>query len=389
MVCGTKGDEGLSMRIVINASAVSSVKGGASFYIVNTTRALAKHAKQHEYIVVCTRLGKPIFSNIDGIAACIALAPKMVALRLAWEQLLLPFICRYYKADLLFSPNYTMPLLTLGYKNVVTIHDLSFFPLYKLYPRSRRFFKPIIHASVRRADGVIAVSQFTKNDIDRYIGAASNKTTIVYCAAHERYTATASSTTIDVRRHFGLSKPFILCSGFLEPRKNINRLIAAYGKICDRIPHDLVIVGGKGWWYENLPDAVKNAGLTERVRFIGYVPDDCMPALYREAALTAFVSLYEGFGLAAVESIACGTPVLVSDNTALPEVVGDAGLYANPYDIDDIAEKLLRMNDPALIQTLKNNCPAAARRFSWEKNIAETVAVFEKVAPDTRKPRNI
>jgi glycosyltransferase involved in cell wall biosynthesis len=368
------------MRIVINASAVSSLKGGASFYIINIVKAIVKLNTQHEYIVYCTRAGGPVFSGIDGIAHCIATVPKTVALRLVWEQFALPFICLRCKADILFSPNYTMPLLPIGGKNVVTIHDLSFFPLHDLYPRSRRLFKPIIYASVRRADAVIAVSEFTKKDIVRYIGGSPEKIAMVYNGADERFTEPAGVNAPDVRSRFGLCKPYILFTGFLEPRKNINRLLAAFGKVSGRIPHDLVIAGGNGWWYESLPATIKESGITERVRFLGYVPDECMPALYREATLFAFVSLYEGFGIAALESICCGTPVLASNNTALPEVVGEAGIYADPYNIDDIAEKLCCVNDQQLMLTLRNKCADAAQRFSWEKAAAETVAVFENAA---------
>jgi len=366
------------MHIVINASAVSAVKGGASFYIVNITRALALAKNVHTITILCTKAGAPYFRDMAGVDRCIDTAPGGTLARLVWEQFLLPRLCRSLHADLLFSPNYTMPLFMRKVKNAVTIHDLSFFPLSALYPRSRRLFKPIIRLSVRRADAVIAVSERTKADIATYIGAVpAKKTTVVYNAADDRFTLSTPDAVAAVKQRFGIDKEYILFTGFLEPRKNLKRLITAFGKICDRIPHDLVIAGGNGWWFEDLPDTVNAARVKERIRFLGYVPDDCMQALYAGADLFAFVSLYEGFGIAALEALSCGTPVLASNNTALPEVVGDAGVYADPYDIDDIAEKLCCVNDRKAMHQLRNRCAAVAARFSWHRAAEQMMSLFE------------
>lgn len=365
------------MRIVVNASAVSAIKGGASFYIINIVKALASQNSHHEFIVVCTKSSASYFSSICGIATSTILAPASVLLRLIWEQFLLPFICRKYNADILFSPNYSMPLLSLGYRNVVSIFDLSFFPLSNLYPRSRRLFKSIIRISSYRADRIIAISEHTKNDISRYIGSPVEKTTVIYCAADERFSTREMVAEAPSRHSFNLVNPYILFTGFLEPRKNLTRLINAYAKICNRIPHDLVIAGGNGWWYKTLPDTIKSLGINERVRFLGYVPDESLPALYRGADLFAFVSLYEGFGIAALESLWCGTPVLASNNSSLPEVVGDAGVYVDPYNVDDIAEKLLCINDKALMQALRDRCAAQSQKFSWNKAAKETLLLFQ------------
>lgn len=366
------------MHIVINASAVSSVKGGASFYIVNIVREIAALEANSTCTVLCTSIGKPIFSEIKGISRLSAIVPKMVPIRLLWEQLLLPLYCLIKRADLLFSPNYTMPLLSFGFKNVVTIYDLSFFSITALYPRSRRFFKGIIRASAQRADRVIAISECTKKDIRTHVGGNMDKVAVVYCAVEQRFFNTPD-TALDeqVQKQYSLQRPYILFTGFLEPRKNLERLITAFAKIHLRIEHDLLIAGGNGWWYENLPDTVVSGGVKDRVRFLGYVPDEYMPSLYRHAALFAFPSLYEGFGIAALEAITCGTPVLASNNTSLPEVVGDAGIYVDPYNIDDIAEKLAQVADTTLMQTLKSRCSTVAGRFSWHVAAKETVAVFE------------
>jgi len=371
-----------TVHIVINASAVSNVKGGASFYIVNAVRAIAAATTTHTMVILCTRSGASSFAEVNQKVRCLAIAPKNALMRLLWEQCCLPFICLFLRADLLFSPNYTMPVISLGYKNVVTIHDLSFFPLSNLYPKSRRLFRTIIQLSAKCANAIIAVSECTKRDIGHYVTTrAAEKTTVVYNAVDERFTeATTASLPAGGPPQFA-SHPYILFTGFLEPRKNLVRLITAFGRICSRIPHDLVIAGGNGWWYEKLPDTVISSGVKERVRFLGYVPDKDMPALYRQAALFAFPSLYEGFGIAALEAITCGTPVLASNNTSLPEVVGDAGIYVDPYNIDDIAQKLELVADEALMQTLRGRCRSVAERFSWHTAAEKTISLFESVCP--------
>jgi glycosyltransferase involved in cell wall biosynthesis len=330
------------MNIGINASGISTLKGGASFYIVNIIRALAAIDHERSYFIFCTSIGKDEFGKLPANFTVIVAAPNNVALRLLWEQTVLPFfLCRKHRIGVLFSPNYTSPFIHPGFASVVTIHDLSFFPLSNLYQLRRRVFKPIIKMSVRRADRVVAVSEFTKNDIVRYVGRYKEKISVIYEAADDRFKAPISHTAIaTMKKKYGLVREYILFTGFLEPRKNLGRLLEAFAKIKNDIPHQLVITGGKGWWYDSTFEKVKSLGLADRVIFTGYISDDDLPALYTGAALFAFPSLYEGFGISVLEAICCGTPVLVSNNTALPEVAGEAGVYIDPYNVNDIAAKI-------------------------------------------------
>ena len=311
----------------INASALSSRKGGASFYILNITKALAEVDRQNKYYVFTTGMGAKQFKNLPSNFLLIASAPQNVFLRLIWEQTILPFLCKKYKINTLFSPNYTSPLILPGIRSVVTIFDLSFFPLAKLYPFSRRLFKPIIHLSVKLSDAVIAISEFTRKDIVRYIGPYDYKIKVIYLAADSRFNGPVSGSEIDrIKVNYKIPGRYILFIGFLEPRKNLERLLQAFSSVRDKIDHDLVIAGGEGWWYEPTYRKVKELELESRVIFTGYVSDDHLPALYSGATFFAFPSLYEGFGIAALEAICCGTPVLAANNTSLPEVVGDAGM---------------------------------------------------------------
>jgi glycosyltransferase involved in cell wall biosynthesis len=370
------------MNIGINASGIGRIKGGASFYIINIIRALAAVDHEHRYLIFCTAYGKDEIGNLPSNFKLVVTAPQHTVRRLLWEQTVLPFsLCRKYGIQVLFSPNYTSPLFHPGFASVVTIHDLSFFPLSRLYPRGRRLFKPIIKLSVLLADKIIAVSEFTKKDILRYVGNFPDKISVVYEAAEERFSASVPAEAIDnAKKKFGIAKEYVLFTGFLEPRKNLGRLLDAFALIVRDIPHQLVIAGAKGWWYDTTFKKVKSLGLADRVIFTGYVPSDELPALYAGAALFAFPSLYEGFGISVLEAICCGTPVLVSNNTALPEVAGEAGVYVDPYSVEDIAKQLKRvLFDNAVYQQLKERCPGVAGKFSWKKAAEETLSVMSQL----------
>ncbi len=368
------------MVIGINASALSKRKGGASFYILNITKALAEIDKQNHYHVFTTVIGKEQFGNLPSNFTIHSVAPRSVVKRLIWEQTALPYLCKKYKVNTLFSPNYTSPLILPGIRSVVTIHDLSFFPLAKLYPIARRMFKPIIHLSVRFSSKVIAVSEYTRKDILRYIGPFDDKIKVIYEAADSRFTGPASQDEIDrVRDLYQIPGRYFLFTGFLEPRKNLERLLQAFASVQDKNDQYLVIAGGEGWWYEATYRKVKELGLEKRVIFTGYVSDDHLQALYSGATFFAFPSLYEGFGIAALESICCGTPVLASNNTALPEVVGNAGVFVDPFNIKEIGNAILSFTEQGM-KIPEENCLAAGNKFSWNKAAIETL---ELLSPST------
>lgn len=365
------------MKIGINASSLSSKKGGASFYIYNLIKAMATVTDKESFVIFTTKANRDQFKDLPANFSIIDRAPLGVMKRLIWEQIILPFVCRKNSIDVLLSPNYTAPLFTPGFKSVVTIHDLSFFPLEKLYPRSRRFFKIIIHLSVRFSNAVIAVSEFTKNDILCYIGSFTHKVKVVYEGADSRFQKAVTQEQVrKVKEKYKLPENYILFTGFLEPRKNLIRLLQAYSNIKTMINHKLVIAGGNGWWYDKTYTKVTELDLQNHVIFTGYVDDDDLPPLYTGATLFVFPSLYEGFGIAALEAISCGTPVLASQNTALPEVVRDAGIYVDPYNVKDISNKLILTTDEPTLQKLRSNCQKVSSLFSWKKAAEETLQIL-------------
>ncbi len=376
------------MRIGINASFVSATKGGASFYGVNITYALSKVDNQNEYFVYCSPKNSHLFQSLGPSFRIITSAPDRTAFRLLWEQTVLPFyLCNRDRIDVLFCPNYTTPFVHPKCKTVVSIFDLSFFAMPEIYPRSRRIFTHIITHSVKRSDHVLAISKCTAKDIVKYVGDYQAKMTITYLGADARFSEKASPKAIEhVKCKYGIDNSYVLFVGFLEPRKNLERLLQAFAKIADKLSgYKLVIAGGKGWWYDATFKRVSRLGLKDTVVFTGYVEDNEVPLLYSGADLLAFVSLYEGFGIAALESITCGTPVLASNNSALPEVIGNAGLLVSPFSTTDIAEALeILLTNPGKLKELKRNCKAVADSFSWEKCATQTLEAFTRAYQSRR-----
>jgi glycosyltransferase involved in cell wall biosynthesis len=256
---------------------------------------------------------------------------------------------------------------------------------FMLYPEAfnrpnARYLQHFTMLSVRRADRVIAVSESTKGDVVRLLGVAPEKVAVVYHGVENEFRPLDQGAEMDeFRARVRLPERFILCFGTLEPRKNLATLIAAYALLRkeSRLPHKLVIAGGKGWRFEHVFAAVDEAGLQDDVLFPGYVPSDEQPMWYNAAEVFAYPSLYEGFGFPPLEALACGTPVVASNRSSLPEVVGDAGLLVDPLDAVELAEALRRvLTDGGLRQELVARGLARAQSFSWSRAARETVEVY-------------
>lgn len=298
-----------------------------------------------------------------------------------WEQCVLPF---RVGGNLLWSPSNTGPLAVA--RQVVTIHDVV--PLdhpewlnWK-FAAWYRFLLPRLVLRVRR---VIAISEFTKERLLATTKISPEKIIVIPNGVDSRFhprpeaevTAAIEALGLPVRR-------YLLTVGSLEPRKNLRRLLAAWRQAHTSLPEDiwLVVAGGKGKMMV-FGDTTGVEDLPPRVFLTGRVPDDLLPALYAGAAAFAYVSEYEGFGLPPLEAMASGVPVLVSNTTAFPEVVSDAGLYANPLDVNEIAQGLIRLlTDSAIAADLRERGLKRAKQFSWERTAALTLKVLREAAEE-------
>jgi glycosyltransferase involved in cell wall biosynthesis len=267
---------------------------------------------------------------------------------------------------------------------VITVHDLSF--LY--YPQcltdeSRRYYNRQIRWAVRRADHILADSHATKSDLISLLDVPPEKVTVVHLAADGAFHPVTDAEAGRIAGKYGLELGYLLCVGTLEPRKNLPGLLQAYRLLLDRgtTTAPLVLVGGKGWLYDEVFERIEALRLEGYVRFLHDVPDTDLPGMYNAASVLTTPSFYEGFGLPALEAMACGTPVVVADRASLPEVVGDAGLLVDPDDTDSIAKALRRvLTDDPLRARMRELGLAQAASFTWERAAQATLAVYREVA---------
>ncbi|MHB9091344.1 MAG: glycosyltransferase family 4 protein [Chloroflexota bacterium] len=238
--------------------------------------------------------------------------------------------------------------------------------------------------SLRRARLVLADSENTRNDLVCLLDARPDAVQVLYSGVEKRFAPLDDAAALRaVRDRLDLTRPFILFVGTIERRKNLTRLIRAYGRVRARrrdLPQ-LVIAGRRGWLYEDVFQAVAELGLDEDVRFLGHVNDADLPALYNLAELFVYPSLYEGFGLPPLEAMACGTPVVSSNTSSLPEVLGDAAIGVAPTDTDGLAIAIEGLLDDATLRAeLRERGLAQAARFTWEAAATQLLEVYRRAA---------
>jgi glycosyltransferase involved in cell wall biosynthesis len=356
------------VKIAIDTQTTLGRKTGFGFYVSNLVGNLKRIDQQNKYIFL-----QPDNENDFS-------TPQ----RLIWDQITIPQLARKAKVDILHQPCFSTPVFYNG-KVVVTIHDLiSVFFGHNIPFWSRQFFGKWMPATYRFADHLIAVSEHTKRDAIQVLGISEDKITVIHEAADEKYHVISDKKILaEVRRKYGVGEePFILHVGTLEPRKNLQFLVRSFARAKQFLGGTkLVITGKKGWYYEGLFTLVDELKLQDEVIFTGYVEDEDLPALYNAAHIFAFPSLYEGFGLPPLEAMASGTPVISSNTSSMPEVVGDSGLLLPPEGEKQWADAMIKLNSDQTLRTeLRTKGLVQAKKFSWEKCARETVAVYERMA---------
>ncbi len=301
------------------------------------------------------------------------------AVRVLWEQLAQGHALRAVGADLAHGPVFVGPLMA-PCPVVVTVHDLSFLRYPHLFrPANRLYLRLFTRLSIQRARRVIAVSAHAAEETVRLLGIAQEKIRVVYHGVDPIFRPLPPEEVAVFRARRGLPERFVLFVGTLEPRKNLVRLIEAFARAGTDSGTALVLAGARGWYDEEIFATVERLGLSARVRFPGYIPNNELPLWYNAARVFAYPSLYEGFGLPVLEAQACGTPVLTSSVSALPEAAGDGALLVDPFNVEAIADGLHRLlTDETLRETLRQRGREHAARFSWPRTAAETVTVYQE-----------
>ena len=303
--------------------------------------------------------------------------------RIAWEQTVWPVQARRDRLTLLHSMAFALPRLA-PCPAVVTIYDLSFIETPDSFPAAqRRYLMAETAHACRHAARLIAISESGRRDLHRVYGAPLERIDVVRPGVGQAYRPRPAAEVAAFRRQQGLPETFLLHVGTLQPRKNIPILLEALARL-NRPDVPLVLAGGKGWSYDAIFERVAALGLSNRVRFAGYVADEALPLWYNAAAALVMPSLYEGFGLPVVEALACGTPVVAAGASSLPEAGGDVALYHDPRDPDELAAQLAQtLDDPAIAARARAAGPAHAARLSWAAAGRETAAVYRRAAQPT------
>ena len=362
-------------HVGVNAHLLSLAGGyrsaGISLYIYNLLHHLPATGAEMEYTVF---LNERRYQAPPGLRLKVSRLPtKRPPVRIVWEQALLPWVARSEGLDLLHSMAFVGPVAS-NCPFVTTVHDLSF--LY--YPdrfRSlrRRYLQAFARISVRRARRVIAVSESTKQDLVSIYDISPEKIDVVHNGVDASFRPLPADQVAAFRQQKGLPDRFLLFVGTLEPRKNVVRLIEAYARLPKGRP-PLVLVGGKGWFYDEIFCRVEALELTDEVHFSGFVPAEELPLWYNAADLFVYPSIYEGFGLPALEAMACGTAVITSTASSLPEVVGKAGKLVDPTDTEALATAMEQvLGDREMQEQMQAAGLVQAAGFSWEKAARQTV----------------
>ncbi|MFA6423025.1 MAG: glycosyltransferase family 1 protein [Patescibacteria group bacterium] len=356
------------MKIAIDVQTTAGQKSGFGFYVSNLVENLKKIDTKNEYLLVEPHKDRDLST------------PQ----RIIWDQIRFPIEAAKFKADIVHQPCFSAPILTRA-KKVVTINDLIsvFFPQ-NLPFFSRLFYSKWMPFSYRFADTYIAISEHTKKDIKKLLPINMDDVTVIYDAASEEFKLIEDKEKINqITKKYKINSPYIMHVGTLEPRKNLPFLVKVFSEVIkdSSIKHNLVIAGKKGWYYESLFELVKDLNLSSRVNFAGYISDEDMPYLYNGASLFTFPSLYEGFGLPPLEAMSCGTPVISSNTSSLPEVVEDAGYLVSPDDKNGWIKAIGEILTSGKIQAdLSKKSLIQARKFSWEETARQTIKVYERLA---------
>ena len=367
------------IRLSLDVTAVPDQPVGAGRYTIDLAGALAR--RDDVSLLLWARRGDGRRWAPQDVRA---VAPRRRPLRLAWEQLRLPGLLAASGAAVHHGPHYTMPERS-RLPVVVTIHDLTFFDHPEWHERSKvPFFRRAIRRAAAHADVLVCVSERTAARLEELTRPRGRVFVVPHGVDHARFAPAEPEPGADAAalRRLGVEEPYVVFVGTLEPRKAVPDLVAAFGRVAARHPGlSLVLAGRPGWGGRDVDRSVEESGVAPRVVRTGYVPDDAVPALLRGAAAVAYPAHEEGFGLPALEALACGAPLVTTAGTAMAELAGSAALLVAPGDVGELAG--------ALEAALAGGREADARRarglevaasHTWERSAAGHVEAYRQAA---------
>ncbi len=373
MKIGINGYEAVVPRFGYDKETKLPIRVGSGQYGYEIIKNLNKIDRKNDYLIYL-----PVNPSSDMPNVSENWKYKIISSRKLWTVTALSphFIRNRSKVDVFFTPTHYLPPFAPK-KSVISILDVSYIYFPQLFTKKDLIqLKKWTHFSAKKAEKIITISESSKSDIIKEYRVKSEKVHVIYPGIRIEKNLKNITNMEDLRKKFNIKEEYILFVGTLQPRKNIVKLIEAFSKL-DGDLH-LVIVGKKGWNYEEILNAPKKFGVESKVIFIQEASDEDLPVLYKNAKFFILPSLYEGFGLPVLEAMSYGTPVITSNISSLPEAGGNAALYVNPNDAKDIFDKMKKLlGDSNLRKDLIKKGYEQVKKFSWEKSARETLAVLE------------
>jgi glycosyltransferase involved in cell wall biosynthesis len=360
------------LPLAIDYTSALTQRGGIGRYTRELVAALAALDSETPYVLFAAGYTRANLPSVP--AANFSWRPTPITdqwFARLWHRARLPLPIELWTGPLrlLHAPDFTLPPVRRGVPTLLTVHDLSFVRTPETaMPGLRAYLNQVVPRSVHRADHILADSEATRQDVIDLYHVSPGKITVLYSGVEESFGPVTDQAILrDVRQRYQIGdRPYILSVGTVQPRKNYVRLVQALDHLADP-DLQLVIAGGKGWLADPLYEQIQLLGLSDRVTLIGFAADADLPALYSGAVAFALPSLYEGFGLPVLEALACGTPVMTSNISSLPEVAGEAAILVDPSSVDEIAEALHRLRDDTQVrERLVALGFQQARRFTWQ-----------------------
>ena len=370
------------MRIGYLTYGLDRAPTGIGRYAVELLRALAALPDAPEIVLLTTEREDrhDLWTRFEHhpLPGC-RLLPTLMTL----GNLALSAATRRYGLDLIHDPNGIAPFFgpRAGARRIVTIHEAFAFVYPDTHNRLDNWrYHVMLTQAARRADQVLTDSEHSRQDLQRYLAVPDANIRLIHCGLDPCFQAVADGPARRaILERYGIASPYLLYVGSINARKNIARLFEAFAEVRQRHAGLKLVIGGKRQWQTNAIDATfERLALHDHVHFTGYLDDADLPALYSAAEVFVFPSLYEGFGLPPLEALACGTPVVTSNTSSLPEVVGDAALTVDPYAVADLAAAIERaLTDRALRTMLRQRGLLQAQRFTWQRAAQEVFGIYQ------------